>query len=182
MNCSQNVSVFVADIDNIIINMLDLKYQLMWKSTNKYYNKYISTNLVISYVEYMKYHSRHKCDMGFPRLCSYGCIDLALYIYDIEKLDLDTIEYAFRLSVCEGQFEISKLLYTEYLKRKRGLHRNNKQLFIYVCSKGWLDFAKWFYELDNYVHLSNKKNDAFIKAKKYQRTKAVEWLESLPPH
>jgi len=84
----------------------------------------------------------------FPVVCSLGHIDMAKWLYDYYRFDIDLSDrdyLAFRNSVVNNNMEMARWLHE--LDPGFNMVDDEQNLFNTVCYSGFLDMAQWLYSI-----------------------------------
>lgn len=91
-------------------------------------------------------------EQGFISCCEYGHFDIAIYLYDLENINIRfDDDYAFYMSCMNGHLDISKWLYELSINQKNPIYiyGMNEFVFRYACIYGHILTVKWLYNLSN---------------------------------
>lgn len=120
----------------------------------------------------------YDCKYLFAKLCESGKFDIAKWLYDNYKINIHVLDdYAFRWSIINGHFKISKWLY--YLDEKINISLYNNYPFSVACGSGYLEMAKWIYSIKNEILLNDIKNYYFNIACINGQLNIAKWIYSI---
>jgi hypothetical protein len=166
-------------------------------------------------IEFMKwFHNIYKIDIHymddeyFLRICSFGHLEIAKWIYSfggfsdiiltrafitskhieisqwlfsLERIEINEsiFKWAFNFACSNNKFELAKWINSINSDYKFDIHSKNIDKFINLCLEGNLEFAKWIYSFGG-INICLI-SDKIISNIKYQKDKhhIINWIQDV---
>lgn len=146
-----NIHLIIPDIDQLIIQLLDIRGLINLAATNKHFHKKITSMDIINQCKAI---SRYKFEFNlskFSLACMLGYQSYAQYLFDHYEINIDKFfDTLFIYSCNYGQLNIAKWLLT--LDGKIDIHAFNDNALKCSIKNNNSTISKWLINLGNINH------------------------------